>query len=258
MNTSITLWHFQRNQKVLTAVLLLFVLFGFLAAISLFVSQRIPIREQIQQEAQQEVTYISSLVKQAYLKNNYVAAAEILEVWAETNQSVVTAVLQTSNGFKLVNYRRPDTSIHSFEVIREVREKNKLLFSVRAEKDITFLEHKFSHTKSRIIIGVILFLSLFGAILWFVLKRIAFLPMQRAMEDQKIEADSRTRKLSRAVEQTDDSVVITNPDGLVEYVNPAFERMTGYTKEDAIGAKMSILRSGVMIDRFMICYGRLF
>jgi two-component system, NarL family, sensor histidine kinase NreB len=53
-----------------------------------------------------------------------------------------------------------------------------------------------------------------------------------------------------AIEQTDDSVVITDRNGIIEYVNPAFEAMSGYTKDQAIGRKPSILRSGIHDQQF--------
>ena len=52
------------------------------------------------------------------------------------------------------------------------------------------------------------------------------------------------RRLSSAVEQTADTVVITNRDGVIEYVNPAFEATTGYSREEAIGQTPRILKSG--------------
>ena len=49
----------------------------------------------------------------------------------------------------------------------------------------------------------------------------------------------------RAVEQTADAVMITDPDGRIEYVNPAFTRVTGYSAEEARGYTPSLLRSGM-------------
>lgn len=51
-------------------------------------------------------------------------------------------------------------------------------------------------------------------------------------------------KLSTAVEQTADAVMITSPQGEIDYINHSFEVMTGYTRAELIGAKPSILRSG--------------
>ncbi len=52
------------------------------------------------------------------------------------------------------------------------------------------------------------------------------------------------RKLSEALELTADTVVITDRDGTIEYVNPAFERCTGFPREEVIGQKPNILKSG--------------
>ncbi len=51
-------------------------------------------------------------------------------------------------------------------------------------------------------------------------------------------------KLSLAVEQSPESIVITNLKAEIEYVNEAFVRTTGYSREDAIGKNPRILQSG--------------
>ncbi len=57
--------------------------------------------------------------------------------------------------------------------------------------------------------------------------------------------EERLSKLSVVVEQTPASVVVTDTQGKIEYVNPAFERVTGYTLEEVIGKNPSILKSGI-------------
>ena len=57
-------------------------------------------------------------------------------------------------------------------------------------------------------------------------------------------------KLARAVEQTADPVIITDLGGIVEYVNPAFERVTGYERDEILGRTPSVLRSGRHDDDF--------
>jgi sigma-B regulation protein RsbU (phosphoserine phosphatase) len=51
-------------------------------------------------------------------------------------------------------------------------------------------------------------------------------------------------RLSRVVEETADVVVITDQEGIIDYVNPAFETVTGYSRDEAIGRTPRILRSG--------------
>ncbi|HUV14059.1 MAG TPA: PAS domain-containing protein [Acidobacteriota bacterium] len=56
--------------------------------------------------------------------------------------------------------------------------------------------------------------------------------------------DEKARRLSSAVEQTADSVFITNKSGVIEYVNPAFESTTGYSKAESLGKTPALLKSG--------------
>ncbi len=53
------------------------------------------------------------------------------------------------------------------------------------------------------------------------------------------------RKLSRAVEQSHSTIVITDLDGNIEFVNPAFSSRTGYSREEALGQNPRILKSGL-------------
>ncbi|MDK9726009.1 MAG: PAS domain S-box protein [Sterolibacteriaceae bacterium MAG5] len=57
-------------------------------------------------------------------------------------------------------------------------------------------------------------------------------------------ADDQLRKLSRAVEQSPASIVITDVKGSIEYVNDAFLSVTGYGREEVIGQNPRILHSG--------------
>ncbi len=63
-------------------------------------------------------------------------------------------------------------------------------------------------------------------------------------------AENQLRKLSRAVEQSPASVVIADPDGNIEYVNPKFTEITGYTLEESMGKKPSLLKSGEQPDEY--------
>jgi two-component system sensor histidine kinase/response regulator len=56
--------------------------------------------------------------------------------------------------------------------------------------------------------------------------------------------ESELRKLAQAVEQSPESIVITNLRAEIEYVNEAFVRATGYSKEEAAGKNPRILNAG--------------
>ncbi len=67
---------------------------------------------------------------------------------------------------------------------------------------------------------------------------------------KKRRTEARIRILMNAVEQTADSIVITDRKGLIEYVNPAFEQTTGYSPEEILGRTPAILKSGVHDEEF--------
>ncbi|HRP66609.1 MAG TPA: EAL domain-containing protein, partial [Thauera sp.] len=59
-----------------------------------------------------------------------------------------------------------------------------------------------------------------------------------------IRRDEELSRLSMAIEQSPESVVITDTDGRIEYVNDAFVRNTGYAREELIGGNPHILNTG--------------
>ena len=76
---------------------------------------------------------------------------------------------------------------------------------------------------------------------------------QRAQEEiqHRKEIENELRKLSNATEQSASGVVITNVEGSIEYVNPAFTAITGYSPEEAIGEKVGeMLYSGEHDEQF--------
>jgi len=57
-------------------------------------------------------------------------------------------------------------------------------------------------------------------------------------------AEERLREYERVVEQAAESIIITNPQGIIIYVNPAFERITGYSQAEVVGRNPRVLKSG--------------
>ena len=57
-------------------------------------------------------------------------------------------------------------------------------------------------------------------------------------------------RFSLAIEQSADSVIVTNRGGVIEYVNPAFETMTGYRRDECLGQSPRMLNSGLQSKEF--------
>ena len=69
------------------------------------------------------------------------------------------------------------------------------------------------------------------------------LAMHSLQQEQQTTGES-LRKLLRAVEQSADGVMVTTRQGIIEYVNPAFETLSGYKLEEICGETPRILKSG--------------
>ncbi len=71
---------------------------------------------------------------------------------------------------------------------------------------------------------------------------------QDVTERQKMEED--LRRLAAAVEQAAESIIVTDATGVIQYVNTAFENLTGYSRREAMGQRPALLKSGVQGDDF--------
>ncbi len=78
-------------------------------------------------------------------------------------------------------------------------------------------------------------------------KRQVFLAYVRDITERKL-AEEKIRQLSEVVEQSPNSVVITDTRGDIVYVNSAFESTTGYNAAEVIGKNSRLLKSGQMDD----------
>ncbi len=71
----------------------------------------------------------------------------------------------------------------------------------------------------------------------------------RDITDRK-RADAERKRLMAAIEQAGEAIAMTDAQGIIQFVNPAFERTTGYTREEAVGQNPRFLKSGEQDELF--------
>ena len=81
-----------------------------------------------------------------------------------------------------------------------------------------------------------------------VLERARLLAENRNFQQRLVElVEERTREIARlatALEQSAEEIVITDAEGIIEYVNPAFERITGFSRTEIIGSPLAVQKNG--------------
>ena len=107
------------------------------------------------------------------------------------------------------------------------------------ESDLETIEKRYMHMDGHLIWAR----TLVAAVRDEAGKVLYFITMVVDITERKLN-ELQLRKLSLAVEQSPESVVITNLDAEIEYVNAAFLRATGYTREEVMGQNPRILHSG--------------
>ncbi|MDA2914265.1 PAS domain S-box protein, partial [Acidobacteriia bacterium AH_259_A11_L15] len=66
---------------------------------------------------------------------------------------------------------------------------------------------------------------------------------EKALREERRRAEAERARLMTAIEQAAEAIVITDPEGRIQYANPAFTWMTGYSREEALGQTL-LLKSG--------------
>jgi len=67
---------------------------------------------------------------------------------------------------------------------------------------------------------------------------------------ERKQAEAERVRLAAAIEQAGEAVVVTDLDGTIQYVNPAFEQVTGYSRREAVGRNPRFLKSGRQDEAF--------
>ncbi|HCV44243.1 MAG TPA: hypothetical protein DGH68_12215, partial [Bacteroidetes bacterium] len=76
---------------------------------------------------------------------------------------------------------------------------------------------------------------------------VAMVGVARDITERK-RAEGSMQKLLRAIEQSDEVIFMTERDGTITYINPAFEKVYGFKREEAIGKTPRILKGGTLSE----------
>lgn len=163
----------------------------------------------------------------------------------------VNRVIQTANDsvFRTFGYSPRELIGKSAELLyakREIFESvGETLFTEGAGKNENLHVAQYKHRSGRVFRGETFGTKLFNS----KNEWIGNLGIMRDISERERDYKERLG-LKTAIEQANDVIVITDYLGKITYVNPAFEKVTGYTKHEVVGQNPRILKSGQHEGKF--------
>jgi hypothetical protein len=195
------------------------------------------------------------------INKDIIKAKEIIEISEEKfskafyDNALAMEIIDLKNGERidfnnnfceLTEYSKSELSKKGFgelQLIKEIDSQNELLNELTTKG--------FSNNKSLRILtksGKLKNVILNASVLNIKDQKTAIISFVDITKQKEIE--EKNMKLSAAVEQSPESIIITNTKGIIEYVNPHFTKLTGYSFKEAIGQNPNLLKSGDQNDAF--------
>ena len=268
-------------------------LFFALAAVAILLSQQhsITLKHAVS-EAEHDAEFLSSILKRYYVNNEFTEIEATMSNWVRDNNLDHDVRLVAKNGYTLFGYKSKKDSTHTRRIEKDISLNGEKILKVILVRDISSVMSDLNELRNNIILISGLLFSVLGVGLWKMLSRMVFVPLEAEI-DKRLQAEQELRrsheelevnvavrtaelkssnqelqevlgkyqqsevqmaKLSSAIEQTDDIVTIVSKDGIIEYVNPSLERVTGYSGEEVVGKTPAIFQSGEHTPEF---YGEL-
>ncbi len=255
----------RRARALLWFAVSLLVLLAAGAAV-LLARQRGILRDEMKEHMDRETELLTFIISDDLMKRDYVAIGKFVAVFGQGHQEIAGIRVIAPNNYLLASYARPGRAISPETHV------NRLADGVALEvvHDVAPVQAALMRTAWQLLWATLIFLAVMGTVLWNVLRRIAFDPLEKALLD--VEAANERLELSVAertaaltlsneelkeeiaerlaaeeaqrgseerfrsiTETVPDVIYRRRPDGTITYASPAVRLVLGYTPEEAVG-----------------------
>jgi len=241
-----------------------------IASFYIYAQQKQQLIQNQSRNVETEIDLIGNSLTDAMLRHDYSEGRHLLARWATEHNEVTHLKVVFDNGLVFFSYG-DDITLGDVSKINQTFQYGTRSLTLTLAHDNRETEGTLATLGLNLATLSFVLTVLMGTTLWFILFRWLISPMEQeiatqtqelraaknTLEDQVKErtaslmseveirkkAESSLRKLVSAVEQSPVLIFITNVDGVIEYVNPKFEQVTGYAPEEAIGRTPNILKS---------------
>ncbi|RJQ17703.1 MAG: PAS domain S-box protein [Nitrospiraceae bacterium] len=189
-----------------------------------------------------DLELMGAFVQDAVLRHDYAAVEQFLEHWGEGHEDIIELKATAANNFIISHYRRGAPSNYSFPFKNTIQYAGRDLVTLEMARDFSSIRDSLDRFMLRLISGSVLFTVLLGITLWYSMKKLALVPMEREIAIRR-EAEKKFRTL---MDSAPDAMIYVDGDGKIALVNEQTERLFGYPRQELQGKEIEIL----MPERF--------
>jgi diguanylate cyclase (GGDEF)-like protein/PAS domain S-box-containing protein len=239
-------------RRVAWGLLILFLALLFLGGLALWQQRYLDDLEETTHGEESEFRIITSVLTDAVRKKNYETIDALLKEWGSNIPSIVELRLVAENGFVFGQYQRQEPAEHKLEFKTNIEYSYNKKATLTKKDDVDFVYARRTRFGWQLLTGFALVSAVSGYLLLIgVRRRQEALILRDRTEDlheanvQLQEEISRRKTLEQSlfeekqlIETTlhsiGDAVITTNAHGLVTYLNPVAEQLTGWSEQEAL------------------------
>lgn len=198
----------------------------------------------VKDQLKTDLRFLAANIEADLEKGNLDESIILINGWGRLHLKKIATIRLTDPDGRIVSEFISPVMPEEASVLRipiEYRGKNGAFLELTANLDITKKDIRQYYLFFGSVIGLVIFFS--GFILVLSGKR------RRNLLDLEA-VNIELRKFMTAFNQSPSCIIITDPDGKIEYVNPWFTELTGFKSDEVIGIKTSVLKSGKMSNAF--------
>lgn len=173
-------------RRALFSFVLILVVFLAVSVVVILSHQR-EMLDDMKAGARRELALLGTLSRESLLKLDYATVEKFLLQWAEEHENVIELKAVAPNNFVLAEYKREVPAAYTYSIKQQVRYKGRDLVTLYMTRDLTAVAGSLDRLALRLIAGSVLLTVLLGTALWFALRRMALLPLERRVEERTAE-----------------------------------------------------------------------